>query len=104
MLMSIQKSTPPTAGIATSGAAPLLSKVFGGHLSQKCSFYYNDFNAEAQQTLDEIGERVKPQLEKLRLPLQLEQPRAPEQGGTLEAAEPLGPRARCRHECRCVAA
>ena len=65
MLMSIQKSTPPTAGIATSGAAPLLSKVFGGHLSQKCSFYYNDFNAEAQQTLDEIGERVKPQLEKL---------------------------------------
>jgi hypothetical protein len=42
-----------------------LNKLAGGSYSNKCFLYYNDFDKETQQQLDEIGESMIPYLEKL---------------------------------------
>lgn len=45
--------------------SPLGSKFFGGNYSKKSTLYYNDFTPKVQAKLDKIGNRIKPQLEKL---------------------------------------
>tara|TARA_B100000524_G_scaffold271988_2_gene150142 strand:+ start:888 stop:1985 length:1098 start_codon:yes stop_codon:yes gene_type:complete len=41
------------------------SRFFGGNYSKKTTLYYNDFDHATQKKLDKIGNRIKPQLEKL---------------------------------------
>lgn len=45
--------------------SPIASKIFGGNYSSKTTLYYNDFSRDTQIELDKIGNRIKPQLEKL---------------------------------------
>lgn len=44
---------------------PILSKLFGGNYSKKCTLYYNDFDKDTQKILDNIGRSMIPELEKL---------------------------------------
>ena len=45
--------------------SPVLSKIFGGNYSKKCSLYYNDFDQEEKKRLDLIGNRLKTHFEKI---------------------------------------
>ena len=45
--------------------SPLISNLFGGNYSKKCTLYYNDFDLETQKKLDNIGKSMIPKLEKI---------------------------------------
>lgn len=45
--------------------SPLLSKIFGGNFSKKATLYFNDFDRETQEKLEEIGKAMIPKLEEL---------------------------------------
>ena len=51
------------SGIQT--ISPMMSFLLGGNYSNKKTLYYNDFEPMIQKELDRIGNRIKPQLEKL---------------------------------------
>lgn len=51
--------------IGLQNISSLGSRIFGGNYSKKTTLYYDDFDPITQKKLDEIGNRIKPQLEKL---------------------------------------
>ena len=45
--------------------SPFLSKMFGGNYSKKSTLYFNDFDEETQKKLEQIGNSMIPELEKI---------------------------------------
>ena len=63
LIKSIYNNTEKNT--CTNTVLPILSSIMGGNYSNKCTYYYNDFNDSDKLLLDDIGNKMIPYFEKL---------------------------------------